>query len=377
MRVADEAKAVRLANDSAYERDASVWSGSRKRAQRLAASVEAGTVCINHCLVSYAAPVLPFGGVKSSGIGRVLGPDGVGRLSHATALLSDRAGLPRDLWWFPRRAGSARVGVALLGLRDAGVSACLSRASVRASGAAAASQESPGRAGRVPSVTTGRTRPRRRAVSDEEKSQRRDDILAAAKAVFARNGYQATTIADIAKQAGLAYGSVYWYFSSKDELFHSLMEAEENALRAHVAAALALLPAGPPTEGLFRTAVRTTFEFFEADRATVKLLFRDSYSLGDRFEKHLFGIYERFVADIEALITDAQDRGELIAAPPRMVAFSLAALIGQLAHRRLTTDDGVDAGVVADFVVSLVLDGLRPRGTGPSTRAPTVPARRT
>ena len=44
-----------------------------------------------------------------------------------------------------------------------------------------------------------------------------------------------------------------------------------------------------------------------------------------------------------------------------MVAFSVAALISQLALRRLATDDGVAASVVADFVVTLLLDGLRPR----------------
>jgi AcrR family transcriptional regulator len=37
--------------------------------------------------------------------------------------------------------------------------------------------------------------------------------------VFARKGFHATTIADIAKQAGLAYGSIYWYFDSEEELF--------------------------------------------------------------------------------------------------------------------------------------------------------------
>ena len=80
---------------------------------------------------------------------------------------------------------------------------------------------------------------RRRAVSDEEKLQRRDEIMAAAKTVFARKGFHATTISDIAKQAGLAYGLIYWYFDSKDELFHALMAVEEGALRSHVAAALA------------------------------------------------------------------------------------------------------------------------------------------
>ena len=201
---------------------------------------------------------------------------------------------------------------------------------------------------------------RRRAVSDEDKSQRRDEIMAAAKEVFARKGFHDTTIADIAKRAGLAYGSIYWYFDSKDELFHALMAVEESALRSHIAAAVGARQDGDG-EAPFRTAVQATFEFFESDKATVKLLFRDAYALGDRFEKHLGGIYERFIDDIESVIVVAQQRGEMVAAPPRMVAYTLAALIGQLAHRRLSTDDGVTAAEVADFVVTLVLNGLRPR----------------
>ena len=209
-------------------------------------------------------------------------------------------------------------------------------------------------------TATARNVKRRRAATDAEKAQRRDDILAAAKSVFATKGFHATTIADVAKKAGLAYGLIYWYFDSKDELFHELMALEEAALREHVATALEQSTA---TEGddLFRVAVRATFEFFEADRATVRLLFRDAYALGDRFEKHLGGIYERFIDQIEAFIVRAQRDGQIIDAPPRMIAFTLAALIGQLAHRRLSTDDGVSAEVVADFVVRLALDGLRPR----------------
>lgn len=201
--------------------------------------------------------------------------------------------------------------------------------------------------------------PRRRAVSDQDKSRRRDEIMVAAKKVFARKGFHATTIADIAKEAGLAYGSIYWYFDSKDDLFHALMAVEEQALRAHVSAAVERRDGDG--EAPFRTAVQATFEFFEADKATVKLLFRDAYALGDRFEKHLGGIYERFIDDIETFIVAAQQRGDVVPAPPRMVAYTLAALIGQLAHRRLSTDDGVTAAEVADFVVSLVLNGLRPR----------------
>jgi AcrR family transcriptional regulator len=209
---------------------------------------------------------------------------------------------------------------------------------------------------------SGETRTRRRpAVSDDDKLQRRDEIIAAAKKVFARNGFHATTIADIAKEANLAYGSVYQYFDSKDDLFHALMSAEGNALRAHVAVALA--SAGKPSDSSwdpFRASVQATFEFFEADKAGTKLLLRDAYALGDQFEKHLSSIYERFVDDVEHHMVAAQERGKVISAPPRMLAYSVGALIGQLAHRRLTTDDGVTAAEAADFIVSLVIKGLRP-----------------
>ena len=203
---------------------------------------------------------------------------------------------------------------------------------------------------------------RRRAVSKEDKSKRRDEIVTAAKKVFARNGFHATTISHIAKEAGLAYGSVYWYFDSKDELFHALMAAEGDALRAHIAAALAAASTCPDREGEpLRITVQAVLKFFEADKAVTKLLLRDASALGDQFERHLGSIYERFIDDIEKHMVVAQEFGTVINAPPRMLAFSLAALIGQLAHRRLTTDDGVSATDVSDIVVSFALNGLRPR----------------
>ena len=216
---------------------------------------------------------------------------------------------------------------------------------------------------------------RARAVTDEAKERRREAIVAAAKRVFARKGYHATTIADVAKAARISYGSVYWYFDSKEALFHALMDAEEIALRRHIDAAVAAVGDTVDEDAAFRTAVRATFEFFEADRNGVKLLFRDALVLDERFDRHLAGIYEGFIGDIEATIAAAQAAGRVIEAPPRMIAFSVAALISQLALRRLATDDGVPAPVVADFVVTLLLDGLRPRRAGATRSARPRPLR--
>jgi hypothetical protein len=101
-------------------------------------------------------------------------------------------------------------------------------------------------------------------------------------------------------------------------------------------------------------------EFFDADPGITKLLFRDAYTKNNRFNERLAGVYERIIDDIENLVVAAQKRGDMVAAPPRLVAYTLTVLIGKVAHRRLTTDDGISAAEAADFVASLVMKGLRP-----------------
>ena len=190
---------------------------------------------------------------------------------------------------------------------------------------------------------------------------RRGEIMAAAKKVFARNGFDVTTIADVAKAAELPFDVVYQHFDSKDALFEALIAAQEYAMRTHVAVALAGSGASYGfAEVPFRATLRAMFEFFDTDRAATRLMFRDAYTSSNRLNERLGGVYERFIGDIENLVVAAQSQGEMVAAPPRLVAYALTVLIGRIAYRRLTTDDGLTAAEAADFIVSLVMKGLRP-----------------
>jgi AcrR family transcriptional regulator len=63
-------------------------------------------------------------------------------------------------------------------------------------------------------------------VSDEYLARRRDEILGAAKACFAREGFHATSMRDIYRECGLSPGAVYNYFASKEELVRALGEEQ-------------------------------------------------------------------------------------------------------------------------------------------------------
>ncbi|MEV5302795.1 MULTISPECIES: aldehyde dehydrogenase [Amycolatopsis methanolica group] len=71
--------AVRIANDSDYGLGGSVWTSDPDRAVEVAKRVDTGTIGINAYLPD---PTAPFGGVKSSGLGRELGPEGLTAYQH-------------------------------------------------------------------------------------------------------------------------------------------------------------------------------------------------------------------------------------------------------------------------------------------------------
>jgi acyl-CoA reductase-like NAD-dependent aldehyde dehydrogenase len=104
MRVADAEEAVRLANDSTYGLQASVWTSDVKRGEELARRVEAGVVCVNDAQVNYTALNLPMGGWKASGLGTRHGAPGIRKYTKVQSLLVTRRGLKREPFMFPYRA---------------------------------------------------------------------------------------------------------------------------------------------------------------------------------------------------------------------------------------------------------------------------------
>ncbi|CAB5027439.1 MAG: aldehyde dehydrogenase [Acidimicrobiia bacterium] len=81
----DEAQAIRIANDSDYGLCGSVWTADAEHGAAVAAQVRTGVVAINSAMIlDFNAP---FGGFKQSGIGRELGPEGIGPYTEYQSII--------------------------------------------------------------------------------------------------------------------------------------------------------------------------------------------------------------------------------------------------------------------------------------------------
>src|SRR5512138_820204 len=79
--------------------------------------------------------------------------------------------------------------------------------------------------------------PRSKIQSEQIRTESRQKILSTAQRLFAKRGYDGCSVSDIARLAGMSQGNIYWYFSSKKELFKAVLVEGFEVLRKVMAEA--------------------------------------------------------------------------------------------------------------------------------------------
>jgi AcrR family transcriptional regulator len=81
--------------------------------------------------------------------------------------------------------------------------------------------------------------PRNKQLNEEMRTHSRAVLIAAARKCFATSGYFNVRIADVAQQAGMSQGSIYWYFASKEDLLKAVLGEAFESLGSLMAQAAA------------------------------------------------------------------------------------------------------------------------------------------
>ncbi|WP_377890937.1 TetR/AcrR family transcriptional regulator [Alkalihalobacillus sp. R86527] len=168
--------------------------------------------------------------------------------------------------------------------------------------------------------------------------EKRARILEAAIQMFSQNGYSKATIKDIAKEAGVSFGTVFTYFENKDELFKAaVIEPLEGVKRV-------MLVSPEPTEepvAQLKELISTHFRFF-AQQATYSRMIQYVIGQPDRFHD-LFLELDQFSLELRdalrPLIVKGQEMGQLIELNPDDVADTYLAFINGV---RLTRIDSYE-----------------------------------
>ena len=116
MRVGDVDEAIRLANDSPYGLQASVYTKDMAKAEQIARRLEAGAVTVNDSQVNYTVFNAPMGGWKASGIGVRHGPTGIKKYCRTQTILFTPFAPKRDLHMFPYKPWRSRLMARLVGM---------------------------------------------------------------------------------------------------------------------------------------------------------------------------------------------------------------------------------------------------------------------
>jgi TetR/AcrR family fatty acid metabolism transcriptional regulator len=205
-------------------------------------------------------------------------------------------------------------------------------------------------------------RPRRRAASRPTRAgDKRERILDAAVRVFARKGFYATRVSEVAKAAGVADGTIYLYFKSKDELLVSLFEDRVERLLAFLRTEL---PAIAGASDKLRRIIELQLGLVEGERDLAEVLtviLRQSTKLMKEYAARKFAAYLDAIAGV---VSDGQASGELRAdVSPHLAARAIfGALDGVTMTWALGKADRGGLVRASGQLAELVLRGLSPPG---------------
>ena len=199
-------------------------------------------------------------------------------------------------------------------------------------------------------------RPPRRSRA-EKKAETRELLIDAAARVFARRGFHAATVDEVAAEAGVTTGALYWHFQSKDELFLALADSRVSRRGAEIGD---VGRADAEAVGL-EADIERQFRAFIEREPEWPLLYYEFWAYGARdpdvreaFTERRRRVQQALADRIERRATDL---GLELPVPAEQVAIGMNALLNGLALECVADERAVPDGL-AGLLMSRFLVGI-------------------
>jgi AcrR family transcriptional regulator len=183
-------------------------------------------------------------------------------------------------------------------------------------------------------------------------------LLEAAAQEFGERGYHEAAITGITQRAGVALGTFYTYFQSKEEMFRALVRDMSQATRAHVAEAVRGAPDRIAAE---RRGLAAFIAFVRKHPELYRIIEEAQFVAEDVYREH----YLTFAEGYGRNLATARAKGEIAGSDGAADELRAWALIGMsvfLGMRYGLWNRDLSPEQVADMAIDFVADGLRKRG---------------
>lgn len=178
-------------------------------------------------------------------------------------------------------------------------------------------------------------------------------ILDAAAAEFGEKGFHDGSISGITRRAGVALGSFYTYFDSKDAVFRALVRDMSDQVREHVAPAIRAAPQQIAAE---RAGLESFIGFVRDHKEIYRIIDEAEFVDPDSFRRHYATTAERIAARLQA----AAGRGEVRGDVGEVHAWAIMGMNVFLGLRYGVWDEDQSPQAVADAAATLLARGLAP-----------------
>jgi AcrR family transcriptional regulator len=185
------------------------------------------------------------------------------------------------------------------------------------------------------------------------------EILAAARRVLAGRGPETATMEEIAAAAGVAKGTLYLYFPSKDELIQALITQVGENMLADIEA-VAGAPGTPPEK--VQKVASLLLDYLMRERALFPAYARDILRGGrgaaQGYWRHLQELEEKFVIQVTRLFAAGIESGQFIPANPRLLTFLLRGMVRAVGYYQMSEGQGEAVKEALPVLLTLLSSGL-------------------